>query len=190
MELNRRSFLKGAGAAAATAAVASTAGIAAADEAAAAPAVLTHEDLDNGVWSWMVPPEPIADEDIAEVKTHEIVVIGSGMSGLCCGASAAQMGADVIVFSAGTKPMSRGGSIQAIGSKYEAEQGIEDNPDLRRPQIMMDQIAANHQLNSRLWERWMNKSAESMDWAIDMLGAKGLLPSLAPRYDEIGRAHV
>ena len=31
----------------------------------------------------------------------------------------------------------------------------------------------------------MNKSGESMDWAIDMLGAKGLLPSLAPRYDDV-----
>ncbi|MBR2836344.1 MAG: FAD-binding protein [Coriobacteriales bacterium] len=182
MELNRRSFLKGAGAAAAAAAVASTASVAAADEA---PEVLTYETLESKNWSWMIPPEPIADEDIAEVKTHEIVVIGSGMSGLCCGASAAQMGADVIVFSAGTKPISRGGSVQAIGSKYEAEQGVEDNPDLRREQIMMDQVAANHMINSRLWERWMNKSAESMDWAIDMLGEKGLYPSLAPQYDDV-----
>ncbi|MBR2836345.1 MAG: FAD-binding protein [Coriobacteriales bacterium] len=182
MELNRRSFLKGAGAAAAAAVVASTTSVAAADEA---PKVLTYETLESKNWSWMIPPEPIADEDIAEVKTHDIVVIGSGMSGLCCAASAAEMGADVIVFSAGSKPISRGGSIQAIGSKYEAEQGVEDNPDLRREQIMMDQVAANHQINSRLWERWMNNSAESMDWAIDKLGAKGLYPSLAPRYDDV-----
>ena len=125
-DISRRNFLAGAGVAAA---VAGGAVSALADEAAsteteaaeAAPAstsgtIITRETLENGTWSFMVPPEPVADDQIAETKTHEIVVVGSGAAGLCCAVAAAEQGADVIVFSAGTKPISRGGSFQAIGT--------------------------------------------------------------------------
>ena len=181
--VTRRNFLAGAATAAATAAVATTA---LADTAAdTASNVITRETLEQGTWSFMVAPEPIADDQIKETKTHEIVVVGSGAAGLCCAVSAAEQGADVIVFSAGTKPLSRGGSFQAIGSKYQAEHGIEDNPELRRTQTAIDQVAGCRMMDMRKWARWENESAASMDWMIDKMAAKGIECSLAAPYADV-----
>ena len=85
--MSRKSFLAGAGTVAA-AAVAGSAAVALADDAkAAAPAaegnIITRETLEQGTWSFMVAPEPVAEDQIAETKTHEIVVVGSGAAGLC-----------------------------------------------------------------------------------------------------------
>ena len=181
--VTRRNFLAGAATAAATAAVASSA---LADTAAGtADNIITRETLENGTWSFMVAPEPVAEDQIKETKTHEIVVVGSGAAGLCCAVSAAEQGADVIVFSAGTKPLSRGGSFQAIGSKYQAEHGIEDNPELRRTQTAIDQVAGCRMMDMRKWARWENASAESMDWMIDKMAAKGIECSLAAPYADV-----
>ena len=181
--VTRRNFLAGAATAAATVAVASSA---LADTAAGtADNIITRETLENGTWSFMVAPEPVAEDQIKETKTHEIVVVGSGAAGLCCAVSAAEQGADVIVFSAGTKPLSRGGSFQAIGSKYQAEHGIEDNPELRRTQTAIDQVAGCRMMDMRKWARWENASAESMDWMIDKMAAKGIECSLAAPYADV-----
>ena len=181
--VTRRNFLAGAATAAATAAVASST---LADTAAGtADNIITRETLENGTWSFMVAPEPVAEDQIKETKTHEIVVVGSGAAGLCCAVSAAEQGADVIVFSAGTKPLSRGGSFQAIGSKYQAEHGIEDNPELRRTQTAIDQVAGCRMMDMRKWARWENASAESMDWMIDKMAAKGIECSLAAPYADV-----
>ena len=187
--MSRKSFLAGAGTVAA-AAVAGSAAVALADDAkAAAPAaegnIITRETLEQGTWSFMVAPEPVAEDQIAETKTHEIVVVGSGAAGLCCAVSAAEQGADVIVFSAGTKPLSRGGSFQAIGTKYQAEHGVEDDPEKRRVQTQIDLIAGARMMDSRKWMRWENNSAESMDWMIDKMAARGIECSLAMPYSDV-----
>ena len=187
--MSRKSFLAGAGTVAA-AAVAGSAAVALADDAkAVAPAsegnIITRETLEQGTWSFMVAPEPVAEDQIAETKTHEIVVVGSGAAGLCCAVSAAEQGADVIVFSAGTKPLSRGGSFQAIGTKYQAEHGIEDDPEKRRVQTQIDLIAGARMMDSRKWMRWENNSAESMDWMIDKMAARGIECSLAMPYSDV-----
>ncbi len=192
--VSRRSFLAGAGAVAAVAAgagVANAAESAGKDVAASAASakgtgttIITRETLEQGTWSFMVPPEPVAEGEIAETKTHEVVVVGSGAAGLCCAVSAAEQGLDVIVFSAGTKPLSRGGSFQAIGSKYQAEHGVVDNPELRRVQTGIDQVAGCRMMDMRKWARWENRSAESMDWMIDKMEAKGIHCSLAVPYKD------
>ena len=187
--MSRKSFLASAGTVA-VAAVAGSAAVALADDAkAAAPAaegnIITRETLEQGTWSFMVAPEPVAEDQIAETKTHEIVVVGSGAAGLCCAVSAAEQGADVIVFSAGTKPLSRGGSFQAIGTKYQAEHGVEDDPEKRRVQTQIDLIAGARMMDSRKWMRWENNSAESMDWMIDKMAARGIECSLAMPYSDV-----
>jgi succinate dehydrogenase/fumarate reductase flavoprotein subunit len=194
MELSRRNFIQGAGAVAATAAAAGTVGKALAKESssldsnstsAASGDILTRETLENGTWSFMVPPDPVSDDQITETYTHDIVIVGSGMAGLCCAVSAAEQGADVIVFSASTKPVSRGGSNHAIGSKYQKEHGIDDSPEKRREQVMIDQIAGVRMMDKRKWSRWINNSAEGMDWMIDKMAAKGLKCSLEPAYNDV-----
>lgn len=196
MELNRRDFLKGAlatGALAATgsalAACSPSGGAASEGSAASAGSassassdVLTADGYQQMKWSFEIPPEPVADSDIAETYTHDIVVVGAGMAGLCTAVSAAEQGADVIVFSASSKPISRGGSNHAIGSKYQKAKGIDYSPETAREIVKAEQTAGTYLMDKKKWERWINHSGESIDWTIDHMEKQGLKCCLEPGY--------
>ena len=193
MELNRRDFLKGTLAAGALAATGTAlaacspsssgaeGGVAASSSDGAA-GVLTADNYREMKWSFEIPPEPVADSDIVETYTHDIVVVGAGMAGLCTAVSAAEQGADVIVFSASSKPISRGGSNHAIGSKYQKAKGIDYMPETAREIVKAEQTAGTYLMDKKKWERWINHSAESIDWTIDHMEKKGLKCCLEPGY--------
>ena len=133
MSMDRRDFLKGAGIIGAAGAIGTVmAGCSpsqpkAAESTSSEGGALTAESvMEKGTWSFEVAPEPITD--FAETISAEVVVVGSGMSGMCCAVSAAEEGLDVIVVSAGTTAISRGGSNQAIGTKYQKEMGVDYTP--------------------------------------------------------------
>lgn len=192
MELNRRDFLKGALAtgvlaasgAALTACSPSNGGTASTGAAGsdAAANVLTADNYSEMKWSFEIPPEQVADSDIAETYTHDIVIVGSGMAGLCTAVSAAEQGADVIVFSASSKPISRGGSNHAIGSKYQKAKGIDYSPEAAREIVKAEQTAGTYLMDKKKWERWINHSGESIDWTIDHMEKQGLKCCLEPGY--------
>ena len=189
MELTRRNFLKGALAggamAGASAALASCApqgsGEAASDSAASA---MTAESYADTKWSFEIAPDPVSEDEIAETITHDIVIVGAGMAGLCTACAAAEKGADVIVFSASSKPISRGGSNHAVGSKYQKEKGIDYTPEAARKIVKAEQTAGTYFMDKKKWERWINNSAESIDWTIDLMEAKGLKTSLEPGFPD------
>lgn len=196
MELNRRDFLKGAGAVGAVGAMGalgltacSPSGESAetgnANASTNSETTMTAQELDKATWSFEVPPEPIAESDIAETVTHEVVVVGAGMAGLCCAVSAAESGCDVVVFSASTKPISRGGSNSAIGSKYQKSVGIDDSPQKRMHQMKVEQLAGVLQMDLRKWSKWMMNSGEGMDWMIDKMASKGVKVSLEMAYHDV-----
>ena len=68
-------------------------------------------------WSFMIPPEPVPDDQITETVENDIIVVGGGMSGFTTAVSAAEQGAKVTLFSAASAPISRGGSNYAKNSK-------------------------------------------------------------------------
>ncbi|MEF2652214.1 twin-arginine translocation signal domain-containing protein, partial [Slackia piriformis] len=88
MELTRRNFLKGALAggamAGASAALASCApqgsGEAASESSASA---MTAESYADMKWSFEIAPDPVSEDEIVETITHDIVIVGAGMAGLC-----------------------------------------------------------------------------------------------------------
>lgn len=189
--MSRRSFLGGAAIAAAAAAGAGLVGC--------APASTTSVNMDASetadvgpskyvraadVPSFMVPPAAIEEDQIKETISADVVVVGSGMSGLCCAVSAQESGVKTIVISAGTKATSRGGSNQAIGTKYQAEHGIVDGPQYRRNIVRDEQLAGTLQMNKQLWSRWIMNSGKQMDWTIDKMAAKGLKCSLEVGYKD------
>lgn len=191
MEINRRDFLKGA---LATGAIAAS-GVALAscapggDKASSSGSsgsssgsALTADSYEKMQWSFEVPPDPVAEADIAETYTHDIVIVGAGMAGLCTAVAAAEQGADVIVFSASTKPISRGGSNHAIGSKYQLAKGIDYTPETARDIVKAEQTAGTYLMDKKKWERWVNNSAESIDWTIDHMEKRGLKCCLEPGY--------
>ena len=131
MELDRRNFLKGAaitavGAVGATA-LAGSAPTNASEQGSAAQGADGESyhaaQTMQRKWSFEIPPEPIADSDIAETIEADVVVVGCGTSGLMTANSAAESGLDVVIASASTKPVSRGGSNNAVYCKAFEAQG-------------------------------------------------------------------
>ena len=60
-------------------------------EASSAPVnndVLTADMMAQKKWSFEIAPDPIPDSEIKETIEHDIIVIGSGMAGLCTMCSA------------------------------------------------------------------------------------------------------
>ena len=103
--ISRRDFLKGAAAGAASLAVMGLGGGVAFAEGEEAAQGLTAEQALNTKWAFEIPPAPIPDDQIAEVIEDEIIVVGSGMSGLTTAYSAQSNGASVTLFSASSGPM-------------------------------------------------------------------------------------
>lgn len=172
MEISRRSFLKGAAASAAGIAVMGlNSGIAFADEEKAQE-VMTAEKALNTKWSFEIPPEPIPEDQIAEVIEDDIIVVGSGMSGLTTAYSAAENGASVTLFSASSGPISRGGSNFAKNSKVMEERGIE--PFDVTKFFYHEMRAASFQVDQKKWNRGYNYSEEAMNWLIDLVSEDGL----------------
>ncbi len=201
MELNRRQFLKGAVATGAIAAAG--AGLAAcapsggsssaasttpsntsSGSTASTETVLTADTYANMKWSFMIPPEPVTDSEIAETYTHDIVIVGAGLAGMTCAVAAAEQGADVIVFSASSRPISRGGSNHAIGTQYQKQMGIDYNADTSAPIVHDEQTFGSYFMDKQKWERWVNNSGASMDWVIEKMESQGLKVSLEPGYTD------
>ena len=123
-------------------------------------------------WSFMVPPEPIPADQIAETKENDIIVVGAGMSGLTTAVAAAEKGGKVTLFSASSAPISRGGSNYARNSKVMEELKVEPfNPV---PFYYHEMRAASFAIDQRKWMRGYNESEEAMNWMIDIASEAGL----------------
>ena len=121
--INRRTFIKSAGTVAALGAAG--VGTALADEAATGKVATDTE----GVWAFEIPPAPIPDDQIVATYDAQVVVIGSGVAGLVCGARLSEeLGDKVMLVSAGHGPVSRGGSNHGIGTKTLLEEGLGTAP--------------------------------------------------------------
>ena len=166
-------------------------------EARGADVSALTEDEDTGLmnwskkekekWAFEIAPDPIPESEISEVITHDIVVIGAGMSGLATACSAIDFGGDVILFSASSIPYARGGSNHAIGSKYQKSLGIDYTPQTASKMVKVEQISGTYHMNKQTWANWVNNSAESMDHMIDIMEEQGLHVGLeAPYYDPDG----
>lgn len=121
-------------------------------------------------WEFEIAPDPIADSDIAETIDADVVVVGAGASGLITAYSALEQGLDVVVVSASSKPISRGGSNHAVFSKTMADMGIEREPmaDLER------EMAINYgSVDHAKWYRFYQNSEEAMNWMIDIMEGEG-----------------
>ena len=126
----RRDFLKTTAVGAAGLALMSTAVGCAAEGKPDAPAAAAGASQSitaaqyNEKWAFEIPPEPIADEDIAETFEAEVIVVGSGTAGLVAANSLLDQGVDVLLFSASSIPVSRGGSNHAVMSKCKERFGL------------------------------------------------------------------
>ena len=123
--ITRRDFLKGA--AVGAGAVATTGLIASCSPKVATPAP-TEQPAASGKASFEVPPEPIAQADIIETTSADVVVIGAGVSGLMAALSAAEAGAKTVLIEKSESFNARGGHNAAIRSKIQLDEGLDYKP--------------------------------------------------------------
>ncbi|MDR2246243.1 MAG: FAD-binding protein [Treponema sp.] len=201
--LSRRDFLKGA----ATGVV----GVTIAGAIGACENPVEYRDLNDPLtadssenkWKFEIPPSAVSDSliDEAHTVTADIVVIGSGISGLCTAVAAAEEGKDVRLFSAGRTAVSRGGSNFAIGSAYQSKllnrynaRNEATDKDYPIPvtandiveHIQAEQLAGLYAMDKIKWSRWFKWSGKSMDWMINKMynSSKQLRVCIEPPYPD------
>lgn len=186
MELNRRNFLKGAAVTAAGAIAATTLGACASETQAAEKTGSTDSgasantasagseyntaETSQRKWAFEIAPDPIAESDIAETIEAEIIVVGAGTAGLVTACSAAEAGAHVVVATASTIPVSRGGSNNAVYCKTFEEQGY---PKVPEAQYEKEIFCQTHKVDQRKWWLHYNYSETAMNWAISLMEKAG-----------------
>lgn len=174
--MERRTFLKGALASGALVAGSALAGCAPKapegdiiDTSAETSGVQTAASSQKE-WAFEIPPEPIADASIAETIEADLIVVGAGTSGLITAASAAEEGIEVIVVSASSKPVARGGSNNAVYCKAMEREGFEKlTPFMFQKEIFY----AGNQVDEAKWYKHYNNSEIAMNWVIDLMEDAG-----------------
>lgn len=167
MELDRRTFIKGA---ALSGALAATAGLAACSPAQSGESdggQTGASDAGAGQQSgdWRAAPEPIAD--IAETVDADVVVVGAGTSGCFATLAAVEAGAKTVCLQKGSMVMTHGAVFGAIGSRWQQEAGYEYD--------INEMANAHARYNSlrpdiRFLKSIMAESAKTLEWIADETG--------------------
>ena len=126
-----------------------------------------------GVDPASLAPQAAGPSEAGEAETLEcdVVIVGAGGAGMTAALRADQAGLDVLVlekqaFVGGATAMSGGNSI-ARGSKYQAEQGIEDTAEDFFLYLMQNGDYQNDGTPAWLLARY---SGEAVDWLDDEMG--------------------
>ena len=151
-EISRRSFLKGAAALGAAAAL---------NLGAMAPAAHADEEPAAEGPSWLGTPPGITDDMCAETLEADVVVIGAGVSGLAVARSASEAGASVIVLERMETITVRGHTFGCLDSKVHKELGAEYDKQEVVNEIC---VALGNRVNAALWTKWANESGPAFDW--------------------------
>lgn len=135
-------------------------------------------------WAFEIAPEPIADDQITATEEADVVVVGGGMAGMVTAASCAENGLKVILISASSAPVSRGGSNNGVYSKVMESMGIER---MDPTWFYRMQYAANGgNFRPELWYKFYNHSEEAINWIIDIAANAGIKTTIesGPAYKE------
>lgn len=146
--LTRRSFVSAAATAALCAGAAAAVPQAVADEAAEAS-------------------EPDYAAQVTETADCDVVVVGSGVSGMAAAVQAAELGFKVLVIETSAI---RGAVIRsteglaAVGSSFQEEQGI----DVSIPEVLKAESApVQYRMNGLFWKQMLERSGETIQWLAD-----------------------
>ena len=120
----------------------------------------------------------------------DIVVVGAGGAGLTASLSALQNGAKVVLlekmsFAGGASAMAGAGTT-ATGSKWLAEDGVEDSPQKLKADLLENGHNYNHEPTVDIF---VNTVGEAFDWLVDPDGAnvEYQRPTTSRTYSGAGR---
>lgn len=167
--LSRRSFLTGAAASGALAAVGALAGCS--PKASAA----TDEDTgkagaDSKVASVFDKPASVADQ-VKETKDYDVVVVGGGNSGVVGALELAQLGAKVLLIEQSSACTIYAGDIDALDSTIQKDLGIE----IDKEWVIKDLVRYGQgKVDENLIRQWAYNAGAFIDWYQANLQQKGL----------------
>jgi succinate dehydrogenase/fumarate reductase flavoprotein subunit len=150
--LDRRSFLKGAGATGAFAVL--------------APGQSNAQKQTGKTKSWMDKPDPIDEKLIADAGKFDIVVVGAGTAGVLCARVAAMKGASVAVIEAQSEAKYRhiGGEVGTVNSRWARDHGA---PEIDEEDFLREWARRNVIRHSPKRARYFAKnSGRIFDWVI------------------------
>ncbi len=110
--------------------------------------------------NFLPKPKRIADADIKETLTFDVVVVGAGASGVPAALSAAENGATVAVIQKHPTPISQGNTGSGIDLATSDKAGIE----ALVAKLCYDN---NHRCNLELVRQWAYNSGDAVRWVID-----------------------
>ena len=124
----------------------------------------------QGTASWRIAPEPVGEEQIAEVYVSDVVIVGAGNAGMAAGMAAVQAGATVTILEKMAAIGSSRSSIGALDSRCQKEAGIRIN----KHEIVEELCKyASHRVNQRLIRLWADESGATLDWLGDLMAKQG-----------------
>ena len=162
MEMNRRTFLK-AGAATALG-LALSGALPAKTTAHAEETVSLPEDFDSMVAESTV--ETAAITSFAEEHEYDVVVVGAGTTGIPAAISAYQSGASVAVLQKQAMIIAQGNLCAKVVKEKSTEIGM-------RQYIHFNHKLYDYRNNPKLWERYVDRSEEAVNWFVSELDQIG-----------------
>lgn len=164
LAMDRRSFLTGAAAAGALAAVGGLVGCGTPQSAESTAEATTVSS------TWDAQPTSVASQ-VATTEDHEIVIVGAGNAGVVCALTAAELGGEVLVIEQSSAATQWAGDIDALDSQIQKDLGIE----IDKEYVVHDLIRyASGKVDENLIRLWAYNSGAFVDWYQENLKAKNL----------------
>lgn len=177
--MSRRGFLRGAaltgagvlmaGAAVGCSPKAAESGAANAETVSGGGASPAHRWQSEAAAAWRTPIDPIADDQIADGGTFDVVVVGGGQSGTWCARSASMNGASVAVLETQSEAdfLYVGGEVGTVNCQWALEHGA---TEIDKEDFMNELFRRNAgRSNQRLIRDYVYHSGEYLDWALEDL---------------------
>ena len=114
--------------------------------------------------SFLVPPNPISEADVARTYECEVCVVGLGLAGVCALREAAESGAKVIGIEKGPDLGYRSGEFGTFGSEIHRQLGIEQPETQEVVNELMR--AMGNRPNAQLLNYWIANSGPDLDWYV------------------------
>lgn len=137
----------------------------------------TRRVAGNNLSDFEIPPPPIAEKQIKEMITSDVLVVGSGIAGLTAAVSSAEAGARTVLIEKGPNFHHRGLHNAALSSRLQKKAGIEVDRDQVIYTIM--EFGA-YRGDQRVVKLWADHCDSVMDWLIGKAEAAGLEVILDP----------
>lgn len=164
--MDRRSFLTGA---VATGAFAAMAGLTGCGGGEAAPADATGEGT-AAVAAWNAKPASVAGQ-VSSTVDYDVVVVGAGNAGVPAALTIAEEGGKVVIIDQGEAPTMWAGDLDALDSKIQKDLGIEIDKEFVIKDLMR---YASGKADVNLIRMWAYNAGAVIDWFQEKMQAKGL----------------